>query len=213
MDISEPVRVQDVDGAEAILPGAARSTAGHEGQVTLQLDDGHSIVVPGTMLQEQEDGSFYLPLSIRELREAAGLPKGAATGDDRVTTVMPVIEERLDVQKRVHSTRVRVRKEVHTRDEVIDEPVFQEDVEIERVPVGRPVDGPVPVRYEGETMIVPLLEEVLVVEKRLVLREELRITRRRTEGRAVRRETLRTEEPVIERLPGEQNDEPAGFST
>ncbi len=121
--------------------------------------------------------------------------------------VVPVVEEELTVHKRaVEKGRMRVHKTVHEREQTVEEPVFSEDVDVVRVPVGRQVDGPVPVRYEGDTMIVPLLEEVLVVEKRLVLREELRITRRRSQVNEVRRGTVRAEEATIERLPAE----PAG---
>jgi hypothetical protein len=45
------------------------------------------------------------------------------------------------------------------------------------------VNEPPSVRYVGNTTIIPLLEEVAVVKKQLVLREELRITRVSTELR------------------------------
>ncbi|MCA1628121.1 MAG: YsnF/AvaK domain-containing protein, partial [Acidobacteria bacterium] len=61
---------------------------------------------------------------------------------------------------------------VREREEIVDELLLKEAVEVERVIINREVDAPVPVRYEGETMIVPVLEEMLVVEKRLVLKEE-----------------------------------------
>jgi stress response protein YsnF len=70
------------------------------------------------------------------------------------------------------------------------------------VPVGRWVEGPVPVRLEGETTIITLLEEVVVVEKRLRATEEIRITKRRTTQRTTERVTLRREEAVVERLEG-----------
>ncbi|MGI8743084.1 MAG: DUF2382 domain-containing protein [Bryobacteraceae bacterium] len=59
------------------------------------------------------------------------------------------------------------------------EPLFREDCDVERVPVKRMLDQPVEIRQEGDTLIIPLMEEVLVVEKRLMLREELHIKRRR----------------------------------
>jgi uncharacterized protein (TIGR02271 family) len=75
------------------------------------------------------------------------------------------------------------------------------------VPVNRPVDRPVPARYEGDTLIVPVFEETLVVEKRLVLKEELRITKRRAERHRPRRTTLRHEEVSVERIPSRQPPE------
>ena len=83
---------------------------------------------------------------------------------------------------------------------MVDEPLLREEVNIERVPVNRVVEGPVQVRREGNTLIVPLLEEVLVVEKRLMLKEELHITKRRFETREPRAVTLRTAEANIERV-------------
>jgi stress response protein YsnF len=61
------------------------------------------------------------------------------------------------------------------------------------------VDEPVPTRTEGETTIIPVMEEVLVVEKRLRLKEELHVTRRRTEHRDPQRVTLRSERVEVER--------------
>ncbi|HEX2185094.1 MAG TPA: DUF2382 domain-containing protein, partial [Chloroflexota bacterium] len=75
-----------------------------------------------------------------------------------------------------------------------------EEVTIERVPVNRVVEGPIPVRYEGDTMIVSVLEEVLVVETRLLLTAELRITRRRTETHQPVPVTGRREDVTVERV-------------
>src|SRR5512142_1826337 len=107
---------------------------------------------------------------------------GPADKEDAIR--IPIFEEELDIRRReVEAGRVRVRKAVREEDAIIDEPLSQESVEVERVPVGRVVEGPVAVRYEGDTMIVPVVEEVLVVEKRLMLKEEVRLTRRRVEVR------------------------------
>lgn len=57
--------------------------------------------------------------------------------------------------------------------------LLREDCEVERVTVQRYVDKPEEIRMDGDTLIVPLMEEVLVVEKRLMVREELHIKRRR----------------------------------
>ena len=58
-------------------------------------------------------------------------------------------------------------------------PLFREDCEVERVQVKRILDQPAEIRQDGDTLIIPLMEEVLVVEKRLMLREELHIKWRR----------------------------------
>jgi stress response protein YsnF len=69
------------------------------------------------------------------------------------------------------------------------------------------VDAAPPVRTEGDVTIVPVLEEVLVVEKRLVLKEELRIRRSRrqeTEEIPVR---LRKQRAVVERSDEEGSED------
>jgi uncharacterized protein (TIGR02271 family) len=100
----------------------------------------------------------------------------------------------------VETGRVRIRKVIHEWDEVVDPPLWREDVVVERVPVNHVIEAPVPIRTEGDTLIVPLLEEVLVVEKRLLLKEELHLTKRRLETHMPQRVTLRREEPVVERI-------------
>jgi len=94
---------------------------------------------------------------------------------------------------------------VHEREEIVDEPLIREEVQIKRVPVNRVVDGPVPVKHIGNTMIISLLEEVLVVEKRLMLKEELHITKGEVETYKPQRVTLRSEEAVVERV-GDENE-------
>jgi stress response protein YsnF len=77
-----------------------------------------------------------------------------------------------------------------------------EEVEIERVAVNRVIDEAVPVRYEGDTTIISLLEEVLVVEKRLVLREEIHIKKLRKEVHNPQEVLLREEQVEIVRTAG-----------
>ena len=112
-------------------------------------------------------------------------------------------------KRRVETGRgVRVRKTVQERQAVVDEPLAKDEVRVERVKVDRTVEAPVEVRYEGDTMIVPVLEEVLVVQKRLVLKEEIRITRRRSATHAPQRVTLRSEQAQVERIEAGENAEP-----
>jgi uncharacterized protein (TIGR02271 family) len=121
---------------------------------------------------------------------------------EREQAVIPVMQEELAIGTRRVETGsgVRVHKSVEEHEARIDEPLTKEEVEVERVTVDRPVEGPVAVRYEGETMIVPVVEEVLFVEKRLVLKEEIRITRRRRELHAPQRVSLRREHATVERI-------------
>jgi stress response protein YsnF len=71
---------------------------------------------------------------------------------------------------------VRIIKLVREREVVVAVPRVHEDVTVDRVTLNRMVDAPVAVRQEGDTLIIPLLEEGVVMEKRLRAKEELRIT-------------------------------------
>ncbi len=102
--------------------------------------------------------------------------------------------------------RVRIHKTVQARKVLVDEPLLREEVVIERVPINRVVEGPIPVRDGGERMVVSVLEEVLVVETRLLLKEELRIATRRTDTHQPVRVTLRREDVTIERVDKERNE-------
>ena len=165
------------------------------------LDDGRMLRVPSDLLTLQGDGTYKIAASAEEIaRRSEGME-----GD---SIVVPVMAEVAEVGKRrVETGRVRVRKTVRTADKVIDEPVFSEEFEVERVPVNRMIAEPVGPRQEGDTLIVPLLEEVLVVEKRLMLREEVRITRRRVERRSPQTITLRSEEATVDRIASEVDAE------
>ena len=83
---------------------------------------------------------------------------------------------------------------------IVDEPLGTEQVEVERVVLDRWVEAPVPVRQEGDTTIITLHEEVIVVEKRLKATEEVHLIRRQTTRSAPQQVTLRREEVVIEHV-------------
>jgi uncharacterized protein (TIGR02271 family) len=106
---------------------------------------------------------------------------------------------------RVQRTRrrtgaVRITKRVSVAQRVVDEPVCRENAHVERRRIDRFVSTLPRIRTEGDTTIVPVLEEVLVLEKRVVLREEIRITRVRTVERTRRRVALRAEHARVERI-------------
>lgn len=121
--------------------------------------------------------------------------------------VLPVYEEQLAVGKqRVDTGKgVRVIKTVVNRPQLVDEVLRHEDVQLSRVPVDTTLPrGEVPVtRYEGDTLIVPIVEEVLVVEKRLRVKEELHITKNVTEEKKSETVLLKSEEVSIERFDDE----------
>lgn len=113
---------------------------------------------------------------------------------------IPLVEERTTVGKHeIVTGRVRVRTVTGTIEETAHADLRQEDVEVTRVPVDKVVDTAPQIRTEGDVMIVPVLEEVLVVEKRLVLKEELHIRRRVSAETVELPITLRKQRAIIER--------------
>lgn len=119
------------------------------------------------------------------------------------TQTIPVTEDVLVVGRRaVEVGTVSVEKTTETRQAIVDEPVISEEVRIERRRIDRSVsaaDPPV-VRTEGDTTIIPVLEEVVVVEKRLMLREEIHLTRVRHARSRPREVTLRREQVHVDRI-------------
>jgi uncharacterized protein (TIGR02271 family) len=179
-----------VDTSQWPLDGTRR-------EILVRLADGRQVMAPADALHRLPDGGYRLSLGGTDLSDLSAAVENAA--GRRV--VIPVVSEELAVGKRdVEAGRVRITKLVREEQQTVDQPVFAEEVVVERVAVNRMVDGPVQVRHEGETMIVPLLEEVLVVEKRLMLREEIRVTRRRNETHRPQTVTLRKEEVKVERV-------------
>lgn len=118
--------------------------------------------------------------------------------------VVPIVEERLVVGKRdVEAGRVRVRTATDVVEEMVRQDLDGFEVEVSRVPIDRLVEPgaePPRVRSEGETTILPVFEEVLVVEKRLLLKEELHVTRRQTTETVEIPVTVRRQRAVIERI-------------
>ena len=117
---------------------------------------------------------------------------------------IPVIEEQLAVGARAVETGrgVRIHKTVTEHPVTIDEPLLRDELRVERVAVDRIVGpGETPAqRYEGDTLVIPVLEEVLVVERKVRIREELHITRVRHEERHVETVALKAERIEVERF-------------
>ena len=91
---------------------------------------------------------------------------------------IPIIEEDAQIVKRRADTeRVSVRTVTHEDEVFVRDALRQEHVEVTRVPIDREIAEAPVTRTEGDLMIVPVLEERLVVEKRLILVEELHLRR------------------------------------
>ncbi|SHI79813.1 protein of unknown function [Roseomonas rosea] len=117
-------------------------------------------------------------------------------------TVLPVVEETLRLDKRVVETgRVRVSLSTEVEEEVLRETLRRRHAEVERHPVGREVSEMPRVRQEGNLLIIPVVEEVLVVEKRLVLKEEIHLRLTDEDVAVEQPATRRVQHAVVERVP------------
>jgi uncharacterized protein (TIGR02271 family) len=207
MDQSANSLVLGKDGLRGRLVSALPDAEKSNGRALLRLEDGQQLYVPADALQQQEDGSYYLPLSAADLRQANSQ---SGHGPETVLTA-PVIAEQLTVEKRLVETgRIHIHKQVLEQEQVVDEPLLRQEVAVDHVPINQVWEGaPPPVRYEGETLVIPLLEEVLVVEKRLMLKEELHIHRVQRTVHAPQTVTVRREEVTVEQVgsaPEQAND-------
>jgi uncharacterized protein (TIGR02271 family) len=133
---------------------------------------------------------------------------------EQAETVIPVIVEEARIRKERKVTgKVRLRKIVHHEEQTVDEPLLKERISVERVTIDQWVDEAPPIRNEGETLVVPVVEEVLVVEKRLRLREEVRLTWRHEEEHEPQHFVVRREEVRVERVPADEDAKPSDAGT
>jgi stress response protein YsnF len=96
-------------------------------------------------------------------------------------------------------------------------PVHEEELAVERrpverVPIGTLVCKAPPVRQEGDTLDIPLVEGGSVVERRLILREAVRVRRTQTPLPHTEHVTLRAEDVTVSRAPASSEPVSAGRS-
>jgi stress response protein YsnF len=120
--------------------------------------------------------------------------------DDASDVRIPLVEERLVTSKReVETGRVKVRTLVDEQETLVRETLRHATVEVERVPVEREIDAVPPVREEEGVTIIPVVREVLVVEKKLILAEEIRLRRCTREEEYAQPVLLKSQRAVVER--------------
>jgi stress response protein YsnF len=120
--------------------------------------------------------------------------------DDASDVRIPLVEERLVTSKReVETGRVRVRTLVEENETLVRETLRHATVEVERVLIEREVDEIPPVREENGVTIIPVVREVLVVQKKLILAEEVHLRRQTQIEEHAQPVLLKTQRAVIER--------------
>jgi uncharacterized protein (TIGR02271 family) len=119
-------------------------------------------------------------------------------GDNRK---IPVIQEKLVVTKELIETgKVLISKQVLEEEALLEVSISHDEVLVERKIINQYVDSvPPAVRQEGDVTIVSVVKEVLVVEKRLMLVEEIHIRKEQLHENTTISETLRKEEITINR--------------
>lgn len=193
MTQADSTLVVDSEGAQGRIDPDTRPPEGVFG-VMVALADGRRVALPVELLQRRPEGGYRLAQRFAQF-------DGGTPREGEVVTI-PVVEERLAVERRTRERGVRVDKRVLEREAVVDVPLLDEEIQVERVAINRELDAPVGAHYEGETLVVPLLEEVVVTHKRLILREEIRITKRSVRKTEHERVTLRREEAVVRPIEG-----------
>jgi len=101
----------------------------------------------------------------------------------------------------VETGRVRVAKVTHTRDQLIDETLGRTAVEVNRVPINRLIEKMPVIKEDGDLTIIPIVEETFVVQRRLMLKEEVHIRRVRTTERFQQTVKLRYQTAEVTRTP------------
>lgn len=176
----------DKDPLRVAVPGTAFGGTATAGTIT-------GSTIAGSM------GVMQTGATTAAMTDKAAVDRLASVETLTDSEVIPVLQETIRVSKReVETGRVVVHKTVSERDEAVEMLLKQTDVSVERVPVGRVVTEAPASRQEGDVLIIPVLEEVLVTEKRLVLKEELHIRKTTSERTAHEVVRLRTENVLIE---------------
>lgn len=120
--------------------------------------------------------------------------------DDPPQTLFLAGETVTICKQRVETGRVRVSVRTESSEEIAQAELEGETVEVTHVPIDQIVEEAPPVRTEGDVTIFPIIEEVLVVEKRLNLREEIHVRRHATRETVETPVTLRRQHAVVERI-------------
>jgi uncharacterized protein (TIGR02271 family) len=121
--------------------------------------------------------------------------------EEQEVAAIPLVEERVSVTKReVETGRFRIAVSVEEREDNVPVELSHSEVEIERVPVNKSVSELPSVRLEGSTTVIPVVEEVVVIEKRLVLVEEIHVRRKSTTETRELPVTTKSEKVQIDKI-------------
>lgn len=114
---------------------------------------------------------------------------------------IPLVEEAISIDRRaVETGRVRIQTGVEERVEFVRQDLAHQQVEIEERKLDRVLETMPAPRQEGDVLIIPIVEERIVVTKELVLVKELHV-RRTTHSETVEEPvSLRNTKVTVERI-------------
>jgi uncharacterized protein (TIGR02271 family) len=169
--------VADPEGVRGLIDSAALQRG--DKTVWVTLENGEQLPIPVSLLVISDSDQYSITRSWQDLLASHKAPTAVHPVVEIDGTVLPVVEEAVQVDKQwVESGVVRVRKLKSEEEELVQASLMRQEVDIERVPKNELLNAVPDVRYEGETLVIPVVAEELVVEKRLVLKEEIRVSKK-----------------------------------
>ena len=196
--------VFDKNGLRGKIVGYS-TAADADKHALIDLGDGVQVAIPVQKLAPRKTAGFDVTGTFDEWRKSTRqIDSRRPLANDKFerggTISIPVIEEELEVQKRqVETGTVRINKTIREHEEIVEQALAKESAKIERIPINRIVKEAATSRYENDTLIIPVYEEEVVVEKRLVLREEIRISKETSVEQHHERIPLRSETVTVDK--------------
>lgn len=114
--------------------------------------------------------------------------------------VLPVLEEEIvSIKQNKITCRVKIDIETIETEHLENVQLFHQTIEITHKPIGQIVETAPEIRQEGQTMIIPVIEEIAVIVKKLFLKEEIHIHQSQTSENKKISLSLKKQQVKIER--------------
>ena len=121
--------------------------------------------------------------------------------------IIPLVEEQVVVGKRaVETGRVAVTTRVEMREQLVEAELLRDLVEVRRVPIEVEVTTMPRIVEDGDLTIISIVEERLVVEKRLFVIEEIHLRRVRSTEHVTQPVSLAVQRAEIVRREADASD-------
>ncbi|MDQ9171215.1 DUF2382 domain-containing protein [Oxalobacteraceae bacterium R-40] len=165
----------------------------------LTTEDGRTVDADLSELERSEESFITSVLLDSRIED-----RPSAQSEWREEINIPVAREEINIDKRSVDTGkgIRVTKHVLEHDEIVNVPHITETLSVRHIEAGQIVsEESLPqARQEGDIYIIPVFEEIYVLEKRIRLKEEIHITRARKETQEDQKIKLRSEQVAVERF-------------